>query len=107
MPGPKIKDTKGKWKPRYVCTSLEEEVAKVRAYGVEKYGHEDGWKLTSDIDYLEAAIRHCKKALKAIQYNDKTMMYDEESGLSHYAHAACDLMFCLERLEVTDGRAAL
>ena len=53
MGEPKIKDTKGKWKPGYILPSLDEEVAKVRAFGVEKYGNPDGWKLTSDLDYLE------------------------------------------------------
>lgn len=104
MGEPKIKDTKGKWRPSYILPSLDEEIAKVRAFGVEKYGNPDGWKLTSDLDYLEAAIRHCKKAMRAFQENDLSLMYDEESGLSHYAHAACDLMFCIERLNKGESK---
>lgn len=93
------KETKGKWQPRLVLTSLEEEVAKARAFGISKYKDENGWHLSSELEYLEAAIRHCKKALKSFQKKNPKLMYDDESGLNHYAHAACCLMFCIDKLE--------
>jgi hypothetical protein len=99
---PKIKETQGKWRPYYVLPSLLEEVAKVRNFGIEKYGNPDGWKITGDLEYLEAAIRHCNEALKAYQNKEHSLFYDKESGLSHFAHAACDLMFCIDKLKQGD-----
>lgn len=93
------KETKGKRKIHLVNPTLVTEVAKVREFGVEKYGDEKGWRLTPDIDYLDAAARHVLAAIEAVQQENFDALYDKESGLSHFAHAACDLMFIIQRMD--------
>ena len=93
------KETKGKRKIHLVNPTLVTEVAKVREFGVDKYGDEKGWRLTPDIDYLDAAARHVLAGIEAIQSEDYSSLFDKESGISHFAHAACDLMFIIQRME--------
>lgn len=66
---------------------IEEETAKVLTFGAIKYGPEN-WRTLDDLKnrYISAALRHINSIKKGEQY-------DEESGLSHAAHAICCLMF--------------
>jgi hypothetical protein len=66
---------------------MEEEVAKVLTFGAQKYGPEN-WRTLDDLHnrYISAALRH----INSIKKGD---VYDEESGLTHAAHAVCCLMF--------------
>ena len=67
-----------------------EETAKVLTYGAEKY-EPDNWKHVPDSKrrYFDAMQRHLW-AWKAGEQND------QETGLSHLAHAMCCLMFLYE-----------
>ncbi len=68
-----------------------EEVIKVLMFGAEKYGR-DNWKEATEEDqvrYLDALMRH------AMAYVDGEEA-DEETGLSHLAHLACNALFLLE-----------
>ena len=68
-------------------------IAKVRMFAVEvKYPQtgEDGWK-TIEIERIrDAAFRHF------MAYLDNPKGVDEESGLSHLAHLACNIAFLCE-----------
>ena len=66
---------------------MEEEVAKVLTFGAMKYGPEN-WRTLDDLHnrYVSAALRHINSIKKG-------EVYDEESGLTHAAHAVCCLMF--------------
>lgn len=68
---------------------LIEQVAKVLAIGAKKYG-EDNWKSGTENKerIYAAAMRH----LLAWRRGEKQ---DPESGLSHAAHVACNMMFLL------------
>ena len=66
------------------------EVGKVLTYGAEKYDAEN-WRKVDDLQnrYTSAALRHI---FAHIEGED----VDEETGLSHLAHAMCCLLFKLE-----------
>ena len=68
-----------------ISRELMEEVAKVRMFGVKKYGR-DNWKLGFKV------TRSCAAALRHIFAFLSGETNDSESGLSHLAHAVC----CLE-----------
>jgi hypothetical protein len=92
---PEIKENRMKYnegKPNYgyLYTSMMNQVAKVREYGVKKHGSIDGWQSTKQIQHLESAERH----IRAVMDGEWT----DESGFSHLAHAICNLMFEVERM---------
>jgi len=66
-----------------------EEVVKVLEFGAKKYDR-DNWRFVEGAEqrYLAAALRH----LVAYQIEQPT---DEETGISHLAHAGCCLLFLL------------
>ena len=66
------------------------EVSKVLTFGAEKYGPKN-WRELEDLQnrYSSAALRHIFAHL-----DDSEL--DEDSGLSHLAHAICCLLFKLE-----------
>lgn len=64
------------------------ETAKVLTYGAEKYAPNNWQKVKPPSRYLDAALRHL--ATYADGEDD-----DEESGLSHLAHAACCVLFAI------------
>jgi hypothetical protein len=86
-------------KPDYSLMPVlaEEAVIKVLTFGANKYGREN-WKLVEDAvnRYTAATKRH----MAAIQKGEKL---DPESGIHHYAHAICSLLFLLE-LELENSK---
>ena len=66
------------------------EVGKVLTYGAEKYDAEN-WRKVDDLQnrYTSAALRHIFAHMDG-------ELEDEETGLSHLAHAMCCLLFKLE-----------
>ena len=68
------------------------EIAKVREYGVKKYIDPDNWKKVGDERYRDAAFRHF------MAYLDDPYGVDEESGLPHLSHLACNIAFLCEGL---------
>lgn len=107
QPRAKATEQEGKYKPHLVSEEFIQAVAEVRAYGVKKYGHEDGWQVTPDTDYLDAAARHINKTIAALQHGNMSELYDDElvddkhvgSGLLNLAHAACDIMFIITKIK--------
>ena len=66
------------------------EVGKVLTYGAEKYDAEN-WRKVDDLQnrYTSAALRHIFAHMDG-------EADDQETGLSHLAHAMCCLLFKLE-----------
>lgn len=86
-------------KPRIslVPPAIITAIARIREYGVEKYKDPDNWRKVEIGRYHDAFLRHtisCMNNLEAV---------DEESGLPHLHHAACNLAFMIEMMEGKDG----
>lgn len=79
-------------KPRLSLVSpyLIEAVGRVRTFGCEKYGGPNTWKEVEPERYKDALLRHLCAYLK----DPKSV--DEESGLNHLEHVACNVNFLLE-----------
>lgn len=82
----KNKQTTGK--PRYSLLNFSaiEGIIAVREYGCKKYSDSDSWKSVPVQSFIDAAMRHLAEMQKGY-------LIDEESGLHHADHAACNLMF--------------
>lgn len=82
-------------KPRYslLCSEILTEITKIREYGIAKYKESDNWKKVDKQLYLDAAMRHM---IKLVIDGEEV---DNESGLKHASHAACNLMFYLEMIK--------
>ena len=87
-----IKADAGKPRLSLVPTEVINQIARVREYGINKYpnGGPNNWKKVELDRYRDAAYRH----LLAYIANPKGV--DEESGLPHLAHLACNVAFLCE-----------
>lgn len=85
-----IKADAGKPQLTLVPRQILFDIAKVRTFGVKKYGDSDNWKKVEIQRYRDAAFRHF------MAYLDDPQGNDEESGLSHLAHSACNIAFLCE-----------
>lgn len=90
--GQPYKDTKGKPKLSLVPPQVLFDIAEVREYGNAKYPADgaDNWKRVDINDYKDALLRHTMKYIQ----NPKGK--DEESGIEHYKHMACNIAFICE-----------
>lgn len=83
-----IRYNKGKPRIGLVPPELMVEVAKVLTFGAEKY-EENNWKKgLSDENCLSSCLRHICKYMAGEEF-------DNESGISHLSHAACNLAFLI------------
>lgn len=71
------------------------DIARVREYGTKKYGDPDNWKQVEIQRYRDAAFRHF------MAYLDDPAGVDEESGLPHLWHLACNVAFLCELEELS------
>ena len=69
------------------------DIAQVRTYGNRKYGDPDSWRRVELDRYIDALLRH------VIAFAEDPTGLDEESGIPHYKHAACNLAFIAEMLK--------
>lgn len=81
----------GSGRPRLDLLTLEalEEIARAAEYGTRKYA---AW------DWLDNAMPWADRARAVISHTMKWLggeNLDPESGLSHLAHAGCNIMFLL------------
>lgn len=78
-------------KPRWSLLPLKavEEIVKVLTFGATKY-EENSWQNLEDFNdrYFSALIRHLTKWQSGENY-------DDESGLHHLSHAACNIIFLI------------
>lgn len=84
------KDDAGKLRFDLVSPLFEEAVADVLTYGADKYAPNQWKEVENAKDRYYAALR---RHLSAWRKGEKI---DSESGKSHLAHAACNIMFLLE-----------
>lgn len=80
----------GKAKLSLVPTQIIYDIARVREYGNKKYGSSDNWKGVEPERYRDAAFRHL------LAYLNDPSGCDEESGLPHLWHLACNIAFLCE-----------
>lgn len=80
----------GKPKLTLVPRKILFDIARVREYGNKKYGSSENWKQVEKERYRDAAFRHF------LAYLDEPEGLDEESGLPHLAHLACNIAFLCE-----------
>ena len=87
-----IKADNGKPKLSLVPPQIISDIARVREYGNNKYptGGKDNWKKVEPERYKDAAFRHLLK------YLEEPGGLDEESGLPHLSHLACNIAFLCE-----------
>jgi hypothetical protein len=81
----------GKIRPSLLIEDMAgaiDHVSAVLTYGAEKY-EDRGWKKVDPSRYADAMYRHRLAFLQGEKF-------DEESGLHHLAHYACNAMFLLE-----------
>lgn len=77
--------------PGAISPSFTDQVSKVLAFGAAKYGRDNWSKCSKDQLFLyeDALLRH----INAYRLGEQN---DDETGLNHLAHAACNLMFLFE-----------
>jgi hypothetical protein len=90
----------GKARISLVPMQILKDIAEVREYGVQKYSDPDNWMRVELDRYIDAIGRHY------IEFVRDPLSVDEESGIEHYKHIACNLAFVCEFLkdaEADDG----
>ena len=80
----------GKLQISLVPTGIIREIARVRMYGTKKYGDPENWKKVEKERYKDALLRHI------LAYVDDPDGVDDESGLPHLSHVACNVAFLIE-----------
>lgn len=65
-------------------------IARIREYGVKKYHDPENWKKVEPERYRDAMYRHM------VAYINDPEGVDEESGLPHLWHLACNAAFLCE-----------
>ena len=86
----KFKFDNGKPRCDLVPAEIIEAIGKVRSYGVQKYGEEYSYRKVEPKRYRAALMRHICAWLK------NPYGVDEESGLPHIWHIACNVAFLIE-----------
>lgn len=92
------KNDKGKAKISLCPTKVFEAIARIREYGVNKYPEtgKDGWKNVEIDRYIDAMLRHALKAVEDVH------SLDEESGMPHIWHCACNIAFIIELMDAEE-----
>ncbi len=80
----------GKLQLTMVPREIIRAVARIRMYGNEKYHDPENWRMVEPERYRDAAFRHF------LAYLDDPHGLDEESGLPHLWHLACNVAFLCE-----------
>ena len=79
----------GKPRPTLVPVSLIGAVTAIREYGCAKYHDPENWRKVEKQRYKDAAYRHWLAYLGGEER-------DDESGLPHLWHLACNIAFLIE-----------
>lgn len=83
----------GKPRPTLVPTGIIRAIAAVREYGCQKYGDPENWRRVEPERYRDALYRHL------LAYLENQNGVDDESGLPHLWHLACNAAFLIEMEE--------
>ena len=92
-----VKADAGKPRLTLVPQRILYDIAEVREYGINKYGKKESWRKVEIERYRDAAFRHFLSYLKNPQG------VDEESGLKHIKHLACNIAFLCELEDDNNG----
>ena len=84
------KADEGKPKLALVPRKIIWDIAAIREYGNQKYKDPDNWRKVEPERYRNAAFRHF------LRYLDDPAGVDDESGLPHLWHLACNIAFLCE-----------
>lgn len=90
MIGDRFKHDSGKTRLTLVPQEIIWAIAKVREHGCKVYGDSESWRKVETERYRDAAYRHWLK------YLAEPNGMDEESGLPHLWHVACNISFLIE-----------
>ena len=74
----------------YVPTAIINAIRTTRLYGIRKYKDPDNWRKVEIERYRDAAFRHL------LAYLDNPTGLDDESGMPHLWHLACNIAFLCE-----------
>ena len=77
----------GKLRITLVPRQIIRDIAEVREFGVRKYTDPENWRRVEAERYRDALMRHL------LAYLDDPESVDEESGIKHLKHAACNMSF--------------
>jgi hypothetical protein len=83
------KADQGKPRPTLVPVSLINAVTAIREYGCKKYNDPENWRNVEPQRYKDALYRHWLAYLGGEEL-------DNESGLPHLWHLACNAAFLIE-----------
>lgn len=92
-----IKADAGKLQLTLVPREIIRAIARVRMYGNRKYGDSESWRRVAPSRYRDAAFRHF------LAYLDDPQGVDQESGIPHLEHLACNVAFLLEMEKHGEG----
>lgn len=92
QPDQTAKHDTGKLQLTLVPVQIIRDIAEVRAYGNRKYGDPENWRSVEPRRYMDALFRHM------LAFVEDTGSLDEESGIPHYKHMACNMAFLCEML---------
>lgn len=85
-----IKADAGKPRLSLVPPEIIRDIARVREYGIAKYAATESWRQVEPERYQDAMFRHL------LAYIEDSKGVDEESGLPHLWHLACNVAFLCE-----------
>lgn len=88
------KSDDGKLKISLVPTQIIKDIAQVREYGNKKYKDPNNWKNVEMGRYVDAMLRH------TLEFVNDVRSKDEESGIEHYKHMACNMAFICEMMHI-------
>ena len=83
----------GKVELDLVPVQILRDIAQVRMYGNAKYGDPDNWKTVELRRYINALLRHL------LAFLEDHYSKDEESGIEHYKHMACNMAFICDMMK--------
>ena len=83
----------GKLELDLVPVQIARDIAEVRMYGNKKYGDPNNWKTVELRRYVNAMLRHMAAFVE--DYESR----DEESGIYHYRHMACNMAFICDMMK--------
>ena len=83
----------GKMRISIVPLQIVSDIAEVREYGIKKYNDPDNWKRVEIERYANALFRHFRAFLR------DPASVDDESGIEHYKHMACNMAFICELMK--------
>ena len=85
-----IKSDAGKLRLTLVPLEIIRNIASIRMFGIQKYKEKESWKSVEPERYRDAMFRHM------LLYLEDPFGVDEESGLPHLWHLACNVAFLCE-----------